>query len=62
MKDASPEYMPDLLRGNTEGLLLSLIDSLGVTYGYQLIKEMEKRSHGFFQFKEGTFYPTLLKL
>jgi len=61
-KDLSIERMPELLRGNTDGMLLSLIDALGGTYGYKLIKEIEKRSEGFFQFKEGTVYPTLRKL
>lgn len=62
MRDASSGYMPELLRGNTEGMLLSIIDALDGTYGYKLIKEIEKRSRGFFQFKEGTVYPTLRKL
>jgi DNA-binding PadR family transcriptional regulator len=62
MKDTSAENMPDLLRGNTDGLLLSLIDSLNGAYGYKLIREVENRSRGLFQFKEGTVYPTLRKL
>ena len=61
-KDLSVEHMPELVRGNTEGMLLSLIDALDGAYGYKLIKEIEKRSEGFFQFKEGTVYPTLRKL
>lgn len=56
------EYSSDLLRGNTDLLLLCLIGELGSAYGYQLIKEMEKRSGGFFLFKEGTIYPMLRKL
>ncbi len=62
MENVDAEYLPDLLRGNTEGLLLSLVNDLGHTYGYQLIKEMEKKSGGFFRFKEGTVYPALRKL
>ncbi|UCH50510.1 MAG: helix-turn-helix transcriptional regulator, partial [Chloroflexota bacterium] len=31
-------------------------------YGYQIIKEIEKRSNGYFQFKEGTLYPALHRL
>ena len=31
-------------------------------YGYQIIKELEKKSDGFFQFKEGTLYPALHRL
>lgn len=62
MRENSADYMADLLRGNTESLLLSLIEALDGTYGYQLIKEVEKRSRGFFRFKEGTVYPALRKL
>lgn len=57
-----PKYEPDMLRGNTDALLLFLIDEQGYTYGYRLIKEIEARSHGFFRFKEGTVYPALRKL
>jgi PadR family transcriptional regulator PadR len=56
------KYAPDLLRGNTDCLLLFLIMEEQYTYGYQLIKEIEKRTKGYFQFKEGTVYPTLHKL
>ena len=31
-------------------------------YGYQIVKEMERRSSGYFQFKEGTLYPALHRL
>ena len=56
------DYDGELLRGNTDILLLFLIERLGRTYGYQLIKEVERRSGGFFRFKEGTVYPALHKL
>lgn len=62
MPGARSDYSPDLLRGSTDVLLLALIDELGSAYGYQLIKEMGKRSRGFFHFKEGTIYPALRKL
>ena len=55
-------YLPELLRGNTETLLLFLVDELRYTYGYHLIKETEERTRGFLQFKEGTIYPALRKL
>ncbi|MEW5815148.1 MAG: PadR family transcriptional regulator [Spirochaetota bacterium] len=55
-------YDPDQLRGNTESMLLFLIDELEQTYGYRIIKEIERRSGGFFRFKEGTVYPALRKL
>lgn len=62
MKDTHTGYHPDLLRGSTDILLLSLIDEMGSTYGYEMIKEIEKRSRGFFHCKEGTIYPALRKM
>jgi DNA-binding PadR family transcriptional regulator len=55
-------YDSDLLRGNTDSMLLFLIEQHGESYGYRLIKEIEQRSRGFFRFKEGTVYPALRKL
>ena len=62
MAEGSREYNPDLLRGNTDSLLLFLINERGQTYGYRLIKEIAERSKGYFRFKEGTVYPALRKL
>jgi PadR family transcriptional regulator PadR len=62
MAGVTPKYNSDLLRGNTDSLLLFLIDEQGRTYGYRLIREIEDRSQGFFHFKEGTVYPALRKL
>jgi len=31
-------------------------------YGYQIIRELETRSQGYFKFKEGTLYPALYRL
>jgi DNA-binding PadR family transcriptional regulator len=55
------EYRRELLKGNAESLLLALLGRRAM-YGYQLIKEMEHRSAGYFQFKEGTLYPALHRL
>jgi len=54
-------YERELLKGNTDSLLLSLINRQP-TYGYKIIKELEKGSKGYFQFKEGTLYPALHRL
>jgi PadR family transcriptional regulator PadR len=62
MQGRLSKYEADLLRGNTECLLLFLIMEEQYTYGYKLIKEIEKRSEGYFQFKEGTVYPALHRL
>ncbi|MCX8125897.1 MAG: PadR family transcriptional regulator, partial [Dehalococcoidia bacterium] len=54
-------YGRELLKGNTDSLLLSVIGD-GPMYGYQIIKELERRSNGYFQFREGTLYPALHRL
>jgi PadR family transcriptional regulator, regulatory protein PadR len=51
----------DLLTGNIDSLLLSLVNKQSM-YGYQIIKELEDRSQGYFKFKEGTLYPALHRL
>ena len=60
----SKDYNSDLLRGNTDSILLFLINENETenNYGSQLIKKIENRSHGFFRFKEGTIYPALHKM
>lgn len=54
-------YKRELLKGATETLLLSLLKNQPM-YGYQIIKELDKRSQGYFKFKEGTLYPALHRL
>ena len=54
-------YGRELLKGSTDSLLLYLINNQPM-YGYQIIKEIEKKSNGYFQFKEGTLYPALHRL
>ena len=51
----------DWLLGNIEPLLLYLILEQSM-YGYQVIRELETRSQGYFKFKEGTLYPVLHRL
>ena len=51
----------ELVKGSADSLLLSLIGEQHM-YGYQIIKELEKRSQGYFRFKEGTLYPALHRL
>ena len=62
MSDKAEKCDPDLLRGNTDILLLHLINEKGGVYGYRLIKDINSRSQGFFHLKEGTVYPLLHKL
>ena len=54
-------YRRELLKGSTETLLLSLL-ALEPMYGYQMVREMESRSKGYFRFKEGTLYSALHRL
>lgn len=54
-------YGRELLKGNTDSLLLCLI-SREPTYGYKIVRELEQRSNGYFRFKEGTLYPALHRL
>ena len=51
----------DLIKGSSDSLLLCLIGQQPM-YGYQIIKELEQRSLGYFKFKEGTLYPALHRL
>ncbi len=52
---------PELMKGSSESLLLCLVGQQPM-YGYQIIREIEKRSQGYFKFKEGTLYPALHRL
>ena len=54
-------YRRELLKGSTETLLLSLLAEESM-YGYQLVREMDKRSSGYFHLKEGTLYPALHRI
>jgi PadR family transcriptional regulator PadR len=54
-------YGRELLKGSTDSLLLYMISAKPL-YGYQIIKDLEKKSNGYFQFKEGTLYPALHRL
>ena len=54
-------HQQEMLKGNTDTLLLALLEAEPM-YGYQIVKEVEKRSSGYFAFKEGTLYPALHRL
>lgn len=54
-------YSKELLKGAADTLVLSAFAD-GEKYGYQVVKELERRSGGFFAFKEGTLYPILHRL
>ncbi len=50
-------------KGTTTVIILNLLAELDrPMYGYQIIQELESRSQGYFQFKEGLIYPHLHEL
>lgn len=50
-------------KGTTTVIILNLLAELDrPMYGYEIIQELEARSEGFFQFKEGLIYPRLHEL
>jgi PadR family transcriptional regulator PadR len=53
--------MTDLGRGSIQLLVLSLLTEEPM-YGYQIAKELKRRSEGYFDFKEGTLYPLLHRM
>jgi PadR family transcriptional regulator, regulatory protein PadR len=52
---------PNLLKGNLELILLSILEASEM-YGLEIIKEAQARTDGFFDFKEGSLYPALHRL
>jgi DNA-binding PadR family transcriptional regulator len=54
-------YSKELLKGAADTLVLSSFAE-GDKYGYQVVKELERRSEGYFCLKEGTLYPILHRL
>jgi len=51
----------ELIKSSIDSLLLALLNEKPM-YGYQIIKELDGRSQGYFRFKEGTLYPALHRL
>lgn len=54
-------YLQQLLRGIVEPLMLFIIGELP-THGYQITKELEKRSSGYFRLTGSTVYSALRRL
>jgi len=48
-------------KGSTDTLILSLLSERPM-YGYQIARELERRSEGYFEMKEGLLYPTLHRM
>ncbi len=47
-----------LRKGSTTVLILALLEDEPM-YGYQISRELERRSYGYFTMKEGLLYPAL---
>ncbi len=54
-------YFTQLLKGNTDILILSLLQRESM-YGHQIMEELETTSGGFIKVSEGTLYPALHRL
>ena len=57
----SESYVCQLLRGVIEPLLLFIIGELPI-HGYELARELEKRSRGYFRLTASTLYSALRRL
>lgn len=51
----------NLIGGSTILMLLALLEERD-RYGYEIIKELRRRSQDVFQLKEGTLYPVLHRM
>jgi transcriptional regulator len=54
-------FNPDLKRGSLELLILSSLES-GSRHGYEIGKELERRSGGQLEFKASTLYSILYRM
>ena len=54
-------YIQQLLKGLIDPIILSIINRLPM-YGYQIVKELERRTGGLVNIKGGTVYPALLRM
>lgn len=54
-------FSQDLTKGSIVPIVLSLVNERAM-YGYEIVKVVNARTNGLFQWKEGTLYPTLHRL
>ena len=54
-------YIQQLLKGLIDPIILNTINQMPM-YGYQIIRELEKRTGGLLKLNSGTVYPALLRL
>jgi len=58
----SQSYVCQLLRGVVEPLLLFIIGELLPIHGYEIARELERRSEGYFDLTASTLYSALRRL
>ena len=51
----------DMRTGSTAVMILRLLKDQPM-YGYQMVKELQARSDGYFEMEQGTLYPALHRL
>ena len=51
----------DMRTGSTAVMILRLLADQPM-YGYQMVKELQARSEGYFEMEQGTLYPALHRL
>ena len=51
----------DLMRGVAEPVILRLLAER-MMYGYEIIRQVNERTNGYFEWKEGSLYPCLHRL
>ncbi len=51
----------ELIKGSVVPIVLSLLTDRPM-YGYEIVKVVNARTNGLFEWKEGTLYPTLHRL
>ena len=51
----------ELMHGSVEVVILKLLSEHDM-YGYEMIKTVNERSNGYFEWREGSLYPCLHKL
>ena len=54
-------FRTELIKGSTVPIILKLLDECE-RYGYEIVKIVNDRTDGAFQWKEGTLYPCLHEL
>ena len=55
------EFNKELIRGTVEPIVLRLLSG-GEMYGYEIVKVVNERTGGRFEWREGSLYPCLHRL